>query len=76
MANNSDTGTRDVTYNLVSVIYHALQGAETYHTYHQDAQSEGDDELVSFFREAEQQSQQIADQAKTLLGSRLNKSGS
>ena len=24
------TGTRDTTYNLVSVLYHALQGAETY----------------------------------------------
>ena len=26
------TGTRNVTYNLVSVLYHALQGAETYAT--------------------------------------------
>lgn len=33
-----NTGTQDVTYNLVSILYHALQGAETYDQYIQDAQ--------------------------------------
>jgi hypothetical protein len=27
---NEVTGTRDTVYDLVSIIYHALQGAETY----------------------------------------------
>jgi hypothetical protein len=27
------TGTRDTVYDLVSIIYHALQGAETYGMY-------------------------------------------
>jgi hypothetical protein len=36
------TGTRDETYNLVSVPYHALQGAETYHQYVQDAEQRGE----------------------------------
>ncbi len=69
------TGTRDTTYNLISVIYHALQGAETYHTYHQDAESSGDDEIASFFREAEQQNEQLAARAKELLGQRLSQGG-
>lgn len=33
MAATETTGTRDVTYDLISVIYHALQGAETYQMY-------------------------------------------
>jgi hypothetical protein len=31
------TGVRDEHYNLVSILYHALQGAETYDTYISDA---------------------------------------
>lgn len=72
---NETGGTRDVTYNLVSMIYHALQGAETYHTYSQDAQQEGDEELAGFFREAQQQSQQLAEKAKGLLAQRLSQGG-
>ena len=44
------TGTKDATYNLVSVLYHALQGAETSRHYIQDAEQAGDQELVQFFR--------------------------
>lgn len=35
-----NTGTRDETYDLVSILYHALQGAETYDQYIQDAQGD------------------------------------
>ena len=63
------TGTRDETYNIISVVYHALQGAETCEKYIQDASS--DDELRSFFEEAQQQQQQLADRGKRLLQSRL-----
>jgi hypothetical protein len=52
----SGTGTKDATYNLVSVLYHALQGAETYAQYATDAGS--DQDLASFFREVQQQEQQ------------------
>jgi rubrerythrin len=71
MANETSGGTRDVTYNLVSVIYHALQGADTYHVYARDAETEGDNELATFFRDVAHQSQQVADQAKQLLGQKL-----
>jgi rubrerythrin len=71
MANDNSAGTRDVTYNLISVVYHALQGADTYHTYVRDAETDGDEELAGFFREAEQQSEQLAARAKELLGQRM-----
>jgi hypothetical protein len=65
----SGSGTKDATYNLVSVLYHALQGAETYAQYATDAGS--DQDLASFFREVQQQEQQRADRAKQLLAQRL-----
>ena len=71
MANS--TGTRDTTYNLISVLYHALQGAETYAQYANDAGS--DQDLANFFREVQQQEQQRADRAKQLLAQRLQQSG-
>jgi hypothetical protein len=37
-AQGSSTGTRDVTYDLTAVLYHALQGAENCQTYMKDAQ--------------------------------------
>jgi hypothetical protein len=76
MAQNSsgDTGTRDVTYNLVSVLYHALQGAETYDQYVSDAERRGDQDLAQFFRKVKEEDRQRADQAKQLLASRLGRS--
>ena len=66
-----NTGTSDATYNLISVAYHALQGAENYERYAQDAQQQGDQELASFFRNAQEQARQCADQAEQLLAGRL-----
>ena len=65
------TGTRDVTYDLISVIYHALQGAETYQTYVEDARATGDGEAEQFFREAQDHLRSLADRGKALLGQRL-----
>jgi hypothetical protein len=67
------TGTRNETYDLVSVLYHALQGAENCQTYLQDA-SQG--ELRSFFEQALSQQRQLADQAKQLLQQHLQNEGS
>jgi rubrerythrin len=67
MANS--TGTSNPTYNLVSVLYHALQGAENYERYAHDAGS--DQDLANFFREIQQQEKQRADRAKQLLATRL-----
>jgi hypothetical protein len=61
------TGTRDEEYNLVSVLYHALHGAETCEMYALDAEAAGDDELASFFRNVQATHRQVAEQAKTRL---------
>ncbi|HEY0174189.1 MAG TPA: hypothetical protein VGB98_24445 [Pyrinomonadaceae bacterium] len=66
-----DTGTRDITYDLVSVIYHALQGAETTALYIADAEQEGNQELVAFFTEAKDEYQRRGDRAKQLLATHL-----
>jgi hypothetical protein len=67
-----DTGTRDITYDLVSVIYHALQGAETTALYIADAEQEGNQDLAQFFREAKDEYQRRADRAKQLLTTHLS----
>lgn len=64
------TGTRDEHYNLVSALYHALQGADTCDQYALDAETEGKQDLANFFRTAQKAQTEIADQAKSLLGIR------
>ena len=62
------TGTRDEHFNLVSVLYHSLQGADHLEVYIFDAETSGDERLAAFFREAQAMHVQIADRAKGLLG--------
>jgi hypothetical protein len=66
------TGTKDEHYNLISVLYHALQGSETISQYMQDAQ--GNEELSQFLQNTQQQYNQVAEQAKKLLGQQLSQS--
>lgn len=71
MANDSGTKinphTMNKDYNLVSVLYHALQGAETCAKYREDAQTEGSPDVADFMREVQEQNTRIAQQAKELL---------
>jgi hypothetical protein len=62
-----DTGTSDITYDLISIAYHLLQGAETVDQYIADAEQQGDQELVQFFRETKDDYTQRAERAKQLL---------
>ena len=62
------TGTRDEHYNLISVLYHALQGADTCSEYALDAEAAGDEHMAAFFYEAGVMQTQLADRAKGLLG--------
>jgi hypothetical protein len=62
------TGTRDEHYNLISVLYHALHGAENCDRYASDAEIAGDERLAAFFRETQVMQTQIAERAKGLLG--------
>jgi hypothetical protein len=66
------TGTSNRAYDLVSVIYHALQGAETCERFIADAQLDGDIELADFFRDVQQRNGETAEQAKHLLQPRLD----
>ncbi len=66
------TGTQDAHYNLISVIYHALQGAQTYALYRKDAEEANDPELSRFFQEVQEEETRRADRAKQLLTRRLN----
>jgi hypothetical protein len=62
----------DETYALISIIYHALQGAETTGKYIEDARRSGDDELVSFFQESQRIDNERAARAKKLLAQKLD----
>ncbi|MDT7690057.1 MAG: hypothetical protein QOJ70_2514 [Acidobacteriota bacterium] len=66
-----DTGTRDNTYDLVSIIYHSLQGAETTAMYIADTQQEHCQECGQFFRETKEEYERRADRAKQLLTKHL-----
>jgi rubrerythrin len=72
-ASTGNTGTTDVTYNLVSILYYALQGAETYDQYISDAEQKNDKDLAQFFRDTKEENQRRADRAKQLLAQRLVK---
>jgi hypothetical protein len=69
-----DTGTRDMTYDLVSVIYHSLQGAETTAMFIADAEQAGNQECAQFFREVKDEYTRRADRAKQLLTTHLGQS--
>lgn len=66
------TGMQDKNYNLISVLYHALQGGETCMQYIQDAEHAGDEELGQFFHEVQECQRHLADRAKALLRQRLS----
>ena len=66
-----ELSTEDQVYGLVSVLYHALQGAETTALYIADAEQEGNQELAAFFREAKDEYQRRGDRAKQLLATHL-----
>ena len=67
-AGERTTGTHDEQFNLISVLYHALHGAENCEIYAVDAEAAGDARLAGFFREAQETQRQLAERAKELLG--------
>ena len=58
------TGTRNETYDVIAILYHALQGAENCQTYLQDAQN---GQIRDFVQHALQTQRQLADQGKQVL---------
>lgn len=68
-----DTGTRDLMYDLVSIIYHSLQGAETTAMFIDDAKQEDCKDCLQFFQEVKEEQQARAERAKQLLATHLGK---
>jgi hypothetical protein len=50
-----ETGFDDVTFDLISVQYHALKAGHDYGQYVRDAENAGQDEIAGFFREVMEQ---------------------
>ena len=61
------TGTRDEHYNLIAVLYQSSDNVESLKTYIQDAEQEGDQELVEFFNGILENNLRAAQRAKEML---------
>jgi len=62
-----ETGFDDVTFDLISVQYHALKGGHDYGQYVRDAENAGKDDIASFFREVMAQDSARAKRCHELL---------
>ena len=58
---------KDKNYNLISVLYQSSDNAESLKTFIQDAESEGDQELVEFFSGILENNLRAALRAKEML---------
>ena len=65
------TGTKDKNYNLIWFTEQCLSNALRLESYIQDADRDGDNDVAEFFRKAQADSRKGAEQAKSLLKSRL-----
>jgi hypothetical protein len=65
------TGTKDRTYDLIWYVEKCLENALRLETYIQDAEREGDNEVVELFRKAQSDSKKGAEEGKRLLASRI-----
>jgi hypothetical protein len=66
------TGTADKDYNIIWFTEQCRSNALRLQTYIQDADRDGDSELADFFRRAQAESRNGAEQAKNLLRQRLS----
>src|SRR5215217_8005684 len=64
------TGTPNTIYDLSSVLFHALEGGASYDTFIEDAEREGDRELLEFFEQVRDEDSNRADRAQQLLAER------
>lgn len=66
---------KDKNYNLVSSVENALKTQWQMSEYAQDAEREGDQELVDYFNEVMEGTKNGADRGKKLLAERLQREG-
>ena len=62
---------KDKNYNLISVLYQSSDNVESLKTFVQDAQEEGDQELVKFFDGILENNLEAAQRGKEMLVPRL-----
>jgi hypothetical protein len=62
---------KDKNYNLIAVLYHSSDNVESLKTYINDAEQEGDQELVDFFDGILENNLEAAQRAKEMLVPRL-----
>ena len=62
---------KDKNYNLISVLYQSSKNVESLRTYIQDAEAEGDEELVDYFSAILENNLTAAQRAKEMLVPRL-----
>ena len=62
---------KDKNYNLISVLYQSSDNAESLKTFIQDAEQEGDQELVEFFDGILENNLKAAQRAKEMLVPRV-----
>ena len=62
---------KDKNYNLIAVLYQSSDNVESLKTYIQDAEQEGDQELVDFFDSILENNLRAAQRAKEMLVARL-----
>jgi hypothetical protein len=67
-----ESGTKDKHYDLITVTHLCLEHVWRLDQYAQDAEREGDQELVSLFRRMQDHSRKGAEESKRLLAQRLN----
>jgi hypothetical protein len=73
MASPRETGASNIEYDLISTLYHLLQGNENLTRYEQDAREAGDNDAATFFRELRDHQKQLLDRNRQLLGQRIGK---
>ena len=66
------TSVDNLYFDLVSLVYHSLQAAQTYATYLNDAQQSGNQQLVQLVQQMQQQNNQWAQQARQLLSQHMS----
>lgn len=67
-----ESGTKDKNYDLIAVTQLCLEHVWRLDQYAQDAEREGDQELVDLFRKMQEHSRRGGEECKKLLRVRLN----
>jgi hypothetical protein len=62
-----ETGFTDIAFDLVSIQYHSLKAGHDYGQYVRDAENAGQDEVLAFVKEVQEQDKQRAERASELL---------